>query len=481
MTSLRTRFFLIVWPLVFGTAAAVGLGLSRWTRFELQREAWMTQGEVVDASAVAMDSLLAAMERSQDWSDVIALSEPVDPSGAQPAWIVADTNGVVVATTLHELESAELAFDPSGALKLERRSEGDDFESRLRVQLSGARIELPRSWGDDAGVPHWLFLVPGMDVERGGDGSGSPDRVGRFIAASDRTIVWMVLLASLAAAVATVVLSRPVVGAATELSRAARRLRNGDLDTRVPDLGRDELGEVGAAFNDLADRLKRSEATKRRMIEDAAHELRTPLTNVVGLAEAMAGGLRAADAEGFAALRSEAALLEQLVDDLQQVALGDGGRLDLYGTDFDMTERARTIAAVIGSRDQVAGSAIRVVGDCCPMRADPIRVDQILRNLMENAVRHSDGKEVDVIVEALDGRVRVTVRDYGLGIAPEHRDAVFERFYRVEASRSRGSGGMGLGLPIARQLAEAHGGSLTLLDQDTPGSTFVLELPATSQ
>lgn len=283
---------------------------------------------------------------------------------------------------------------------------------------------------------------------------------------------------SVLAAVATLLLSRPLVGRVGELAEAVRALRRGDLAARAPVRGRDELAELARAFNGMTEELAASERRRRQLLSDVSHELRTPLTNVLGSLEAMQDGLRPPDQAGLAMVHDEAMLLVRLVDDLRDVTLADAGELTLRPEPLDAAMEASRAAAAF---PPVAGRApIRVTPAPAPipLTADPARLAQMLRNLLDNARAHAPADSVITLtVEPAGGGARFLVRNTGAPIPPEHLGRLWERFYRVDGSRTRATGGMGLGLAVVKRLATAHGGTVDVRSDATDGTVFTITLP----
>jgi two-component system, OmpR family, sensor histidine kinase BaeS len=226
--------------------------------------------------------------------------------------------------------------------------------------------------------------------------------------------------------------------------------------------------------------LERSERAKRTMISDVSHELRTPLTNVIGLLEAMRDGLRAPDAATIESAREEAALLATLVDELQELSTAEAGALRYDLEPLDAVAEAHAAAAA----SRPAGGP-RVEPPPAPAQpvwvlADRRRLAQVLRNLLRNAITHTPATGV-VRVEVAPlgaGRVALAVVDDGEGISPDQLPLVWERFHRVDPSRSRETGGMGLGLAVVRQLVRGMGGEVSAESAPGVGSRFTVVLPS---
>jgi two-component system sensor histidine kinase BaeS len=292
----------------------------------------------------------------------------------------------------------------------------------------------------------------------------------------------LTITAGAAAAVAVVLAFltwRRISGPVHALTRAAHALEAGDLASRAPVAGRDELGTLSHAFNAMAERIERDTALRRRMTSDIAHELRTPLNNLAGFADALADGVVAPAPAAFASLQEEVAILTRLVADLEQLALGDSGGLDLQVEEIDLAEVAANAIQSVTPRASDAGVAVGLeTSACVPVRGDPARLGQVARNLLENAVRHTPaGGRVRVSVRELPTAVSMSVEDNGPGIAPEHLPFIFERLYRADPARAKATGGSGLGLAIARQLVEAHGGTISAGASALGGARFSIELP----
>ncbi|MEV0663991.1 ATP-binding protein [Actinomadura luteofluorescens] len=288
------------------------------------------------------------------------------------------------------------------------------------------------------------------------------------------TAVILVLAVGVSVLVATR-LARPV----RAVTAAARRMRGGDGSARVTVRAKGEVGELGAAFNEMSEHLDRMERQRKAMVSDVSHELRTPLSNIRGWLEAAQDGVADLGPALTASLVEEATLLQHIVDDLQQLALADVGRLRLHPEPVDVADLVEQIATVYRAAAEAAELVLTAEVTARPsLDADPVRLRQAVGNLLANAVRYTPaGGRVSLRAYADGDDVLIEVADTGPGIAPEHLPHVFDRFWRAEKSRSRQTGGSGLGLAIVRQLAEAHGGSAAVRSEPGRGATFVLRLP----
>ncbi|CAM5709741.1 sensor histidine kinase [Streptomyces griseorubiginosus] len=248
---------------------------------------------------------------------------------------------------------------------------------------------------------------------------------------------------------------------------------------RVAVTTKDETGFLAAAFNDLTARREQLESQRKAMVSDIAHELRTPLTNIRGWLEVTRDGLLDPDPGLIASLHDEALQLQHIIDDLGDLAAGDAGTLRLHREPLAADELIGQVVAAHRSRAEAADIILRA--DACPglwMDADPVRMRQVLGNLVSNALRHTPAQgTVTLSARQTADEAVLTVRDTGDGIAPEDLPHVFERFWRAEKSRSRRTGGSGLGLSIVRQFVEAHGGTVTAGSNPGSGAVFTVRLP----
>ncbi|KAA2263477.1 HAMP domain-containing protein [Solihabitans fulvus] len=264
------------------------------------------------------------------------------------------------------------------------------------------------------------------------------------------------------------------------LTSATRRMGGGDRSARVRTRGRGEIGELATAFNTMSEQLARTEDQRRAMVSDVAHELRAPLANIRGWLEAAQDDVAELDDELVSSLLEETLLLQHLVDDLQDLALADAGRLRLHTEPLAVGDLVEQVVAAHRARAEAAGLALSVTAEPdLEITGDPTRLRQALGNLVTNALRYTPaGGSVEVTAASVRDRVLITVRDTGIGIDAEELPHVFDRFWRAEKSRNRQTGGSGLGLAITRHLVEAHGGAVTVRSTPGEGSAFTIALPA---
>jgi two-component system sensor histidine kinase BaeS len=269
------------------------------------------------------------------------------------------------------------------------------------------------------------------------------------------------------------------------LTDATHAIAGGDLAARVPDAPDPELQRLADAFNQMAASLQRVEALRRSLVEDVAHELRTPLTSLQGYTEAMADGVVEPTPEMLRTVHEEIVRLTRLVEGLDQLARSEQGMARPDGNALrpvDLVELVERAAAIQKPELDARDISMRI--EAPPGLPQPVgepgAIGQVVTNLVQNAARYTDdGGEVVIRLRAEDGWVRGAVENTGSGIPPAELPLIWERLYRVDRSRTRSSGGAGIGLAIVRQIVEAHGGQVGATSSD--GRTeiwFRLPVPA---
>ncbi len=292
---------------------------------------------------------------------------------------------------------------------------------------------------------------------------GRPGRYGALIA----------VLASLAV---TLFLARGTTAPLREMTEAARVMAAGGTPPPVRATSRDEVGELARAFTTMAADLRAAERQRRDLLANVAHELRTPVAALRAQLENLADGVRPADDDALAEVLEQVEQLGALVEDLLGLARAEAGAVPLDVRAVPLRALAVDVAGAVGAVRPGITVDVDVPADLV-VPADPHRLRQVLANLLDNATRHAPaGGVVRVSAGWAAGGVRIEVQDDGPGIAPEHRDRVFERFERGAAEGRAPDGGTGLGLAIARWAVTLHGGSIALVPTDT-GCTVRVHLP----
>lgn len=279
---------------------------------------------------------------------------------------------------------------------------------------------------------------------------------------------------------AGIVIARVVSAPINDLTKAAHRIGQGDLDVRVKARGSQEMAELAGTFNKMAAELQHAETLRSNLMADVSHELRTPLTVLEGNLRAVLDHVYALDEAEIANLYGQTRHLIRLVNDLRELALAEAHQLPL---ERQPTDLAALVSETLQAIEPLATEkGVQLAHDLAPLIADvdPIRIRQVLFNLLSNALRHTPaGGEISIRGAVAAGRVHLTVADTGEGLAPDELAAVFDRFYRADKSRSRETGGTGLGLAIVKAIVEAHEGRIEAFsDGKGRGSRFVITLPA---
>lgn len=308
-------------------------------------------------------------------------------------------------------------------------------------------------------------------------------------------LLWGSLLACSAALILTALLARRLTAPIRVLVAETHRIGTGDFSGGIEMPSQGEFTVLANALNGMAQDLGRAEAFRRNFVADIAHELRTPLSNIRGYVEAVEDGLVSPDS-AIETIKDDAVLLHRLVDDLQELATADAGALAMA---YRLVNPVELLEKALVSMKSAAGSSgvrIELVKPEKPlpeMVVDSQRITQVLRNLLENAIVHTaEGGAITVGVvhqpggaqsppesppAGAEGRIVITVDDAGPGVPEEELDRIFERFHRVDKSRTRATGGSGLGLTISRHLVEAHGGLIHASNRREGGTRFTIELP----
>ncbi|OGN98524.1 MAG: hypothetical protein A2Y58_00110 [Chloroflexi bacterium RBG_13_51_52] len=295
-----------------------------------------------------------------------------------------------------------------------------------------------------------------------------------------RFFIWGGLLAIGIAILLAFLLSRRILSPVKSLIGATRKFGKGDFSHRVDYKGQGELGELARSFNSMADDLERTQSLRRNMVADVAHELRTPLSNLKGYLEAISDGVIKPDKTTIRSLNEEALSLSRLVADLQELSLADAGELKINTQQSDINALIEETVAAL--QPKATGKKLKLTTNLTAglplLNIDAHRIKQVLYNLLDNAIAHT-GKNGKITVTVLkqNNAVSISVSDTGEGIPPEELSMIFERFYRVDKSRARTTGGSGLGLTIAKRLVETHGGKISVKSQPGKGSTFTFTLP----
>ena len=365
------------------------------------------------------------------------------------------------------------------------------FVSYLIVMLVGAvvliiasQLLLPASFNRHmAGMEDMMGSGMGMGMGNQGFGRGGvPQLFADFRASFNEALMYAVMAAMVAALTLSFLFSRRVVAPVRAMSLAAQRIADGRYDERVEVKGEDELARLAVRFNQMAEKLNRVESMRRRLIGDVSHELRTPLTAIKGSMEGLIDGILPANEETYQQIHAETERLNRLVDDLQELSRVESRAYELDIQSVDLPSLVRTVSKRLGPQAESKHISLNVdlSPDLPQVLADQDRIIQVLTNLANNALQYTpEGGKIIISAQQHNGEIQMSVRDTGVGIPPEHVEHIFDRFYRVDKSRSRQSGGgSGIGLTIARALVEAHSGRIWVESAgEAKGSVFHFTLP----
>ncbi len=285
----------------------------------------------------------------------------------------------------------------------------------------------------------------------------------QFLSQVNQSIAASVVIAGAVALLLGALMFFQIMSPLRRLNRAVDAIAQGDLSQRVEVQRQDELGRLSRAFNQMADNLESAQVQRQRLMADVAHELRTPIAVIQANLEALLDGVIPLEAEQVAVLHDETLLLNRLVDDLRLLSQAEAGELELLKGETDLRELIQRLAErfKVQCQENTVNLELDLPEDLPVLWIDNDRITQVLNNLVGNALRYTPpGGTIRVEARKVPGAVRVAVRDSGSGIPAADLPFVFERFYRADPSRARGSGGSGLGLAIVKQLVEAHGGKV---------------------
>ena len=449
------RLWIRLW-LAFGLVLAVALIMAAWVGHRSATRAFhlYVEGGASLQQPRIQNVLRRYYETRGGWTGVDLVIESLGSTGNGPI-VLYDPTGRPIADSDPTREMPPI--DP-----------GDELVTLPIRDRSGAAVGQVR-------VPAPLGRVVTRDR-----------RSQEYIATIGRSLVLGALAGGALALVASLIVSRRIVAPVEALTRAARRIGAGDLDQRVEASGEAEVGELARAFNTMAEQLARDQRLRRQLVADLAHELRSPLANVCGYLEALRDGVLEPRPEVVASIHEEALMLQRLIEDLQELSLAESGQLRLERRAVDVPSLLDRAAAAAQAAALAKAITLRIEPPEAALPAawiDEQRIAQVLRNLLANAITYTPpGGTVRLIARTVEqpkgSQIAISVADTGPGIDPADLPYLFERFYRTDRSRDRATGGVGLGLTIARQLVLAHGGTIEVQSAPGQGATVTFTVPA---
>jgi signal transduction histidine kinase len=462
MRSLEGRLLAAVALLALATVLGVAMAARHGARRELTTYLALERRASRDDVSRALRELAAAHPGGLLAGDLQAAAGHFPPGGVA---LLVDAHGRLLAAS----------GEAVGGMTVSTRRAGEDLVVTMGAAGGGGQMlrELRLRGG---GVPvqalggkAWLLpiLLPSERASR---------QSAAVLGALDRRLLAVTATAAALALLLTWALARRILAPVRQLQEAARDLARGRLDRRVQAAGPEEIADLGRAFNGMAAELERQQRLRRDLVNDVAHELRAPLTAMLCRLDAAQDGLEPDPAAALAGLHGDVLHLASLVEDLQELALAEAGRLRLNRGRSSLAAAVASALRTVGiERD--ARLRLDVAGEL-DVLADPIRLRQILVNLLTNAVRHTPGEGlIRIWAFAAGDEVRVEVADSGGGLTAGQLARVFERFYRTDAARQRETGGCGLGLAIVKALVAAQGGRVWARSVPGEGATFGFALP----
>lgn len=298
--------------------------------------------------------------------------------------------------------------------------------------------------------------------------------------------LYAILPSVLIALVLSVVMSRQLVRPLQQMTQAADRIADGHYTERLPEdtvpvEAQDELGQLAVRFNRMTEQLEQVEDMRQKLVGDVAHELRTPLTVIKGSLEGLMDGVMPPDEHTYERIFRQVERMDRLVNDLQELYRIEEGVIELKIKPVDAVKLLSNLVETMQINFSVNNIALNLQVPEVPVLvlADEDRFEQVMINLLSNALQATPASgQTSVQIEKMGQMARISVADTGIGIAPEHLEKVFSRFYRVDESRSRRAGGSGIGLTVAKKLVEAMNGHIWAESAGRDqGSVFSFTLP----
>lgn len=433
-------------------------------QFDRMEEVEVVGAPLVPDQAVVDDAVARRGETSpESWVQQLA-----NQLGGSWQVFLFDSSGALLAMHPARNLAQNVVLNADGMLRMVAQQDGVAQQIELQVPI------ITLEYGDDR-PRELLVLFQPPDPDQ-----ATIVRADRFASGLDRRLLLGLLVVIVAALLLVWMIAARILAPVSHLKQASQRLAAGDLDQRVVPQSRDELGALATAFNEMSAALRRAEASRKALMDNTAHELRTPLTNIRCQLEAVQDGLIKPDVQTINSLHYECMLLNQLVDDLRDYALATAGKLAINLTCIALAPQCQK--AIDAIQRPHKGPEIQYhVDPQMRIKADPGRLQQILRNLLHNAVRFTAATG-NVAVHAIEKNdlIEISVQDDGIGIPSSDMPLVFERFTQSHAPSPDHSGGLGLGLAIVKKLVTLQGGSIQVASTPGEGSVFTITLPACS-
>lgn len=463
--SIGKRLFFAV-LLSFLVVAGIGVELVRW---RLSGKASHPADELQDVSGL-IGQLSAGYRQHHDWSFL-----PAGSDGRQ-SWFrdrLMDAEAGQVSNPRTRRPSPSLGYR-IGLLDSRRRHLAGVVASRPMIAIASIDT-IQRPIVVDGATVGYLVVAKSQNPD--------DELAIAFLLQQQKNLLLIASIGVLLSALAAVLLAAHFRRPIRQLVDRARRLGQGDFATRLSTRRSDELGELAATFDQLADKLHDTERWRRQWVADTSHELRTPLSVLRAQLEALQDGIRTATPETVALMLRQVLSLTALVDDLRELARADQGQMQYDRKALDAWQLVVEVLESFGEKFRTAQlmASITAVPPRTMVRADAVRLRQVLVNLCENSVRYTDpGGRIELGGRQVGRELHITIDDSAPAVPVALVERLGERFFRVEPSRNRQLGGAGLGLALSRHIVEAHDGRLVFAGSALGGLRAVIVLPLES-
>jgi signal transduction histidine kinase len=357
------------------------------------------------------------------------------------------------------------------------------------VLATATSLSIPAAF--DQHMAGMSAMMAGNNAMMGNAQTVQVELFSNYQAAVTESLSLAAVAALIAAVIASYLISRQVVIPVQRIMGISHRIAEGEYEERIKVSGNlhknelDELDQLALSFNQMADKLEKTETMRRQLIGDVTHELRTPLTAIKGYMEGLMDGVIPTTSETFQLVFTEADRLQRLVNGLQELSRVEAGAFHLKIEPITINSLIETVTSHLARQFEEKGIQIETKLDNEPLKvfADKDRILQVLTNLVGNALQYTPtGGKVVISASLTKSEAIITIMDTGIGISPDHLPLIFNRFYRTDKSRSRVSGGSGIGLTIAQALVKAHHGRIGAESAgEGKGTTFYFTLPVAAE
>ncbi|SJZ35323.1 sensor histidine kinase [Selenihalanaerobacter shriftii] len=423
-----------------------------------------------------IDSLESIYRRQGNWNNVESQLRHLEMMTGRRVEVTNNGRGVFDSKECRPMGMMGEGMMGGGMMRNDRRRRGNNqrqsrFEPNSESE-SSRTVKLPVKV--DSNVVGYAHITP---LEHEGLWSKQDMLFRKTI---NRSIIIAGVIAGLVALVISFFISKRITKPVREMTEVAQAMGEGDLSQRVEVTSKDEIGVLGEQVNQLATKLQKLEILRKKLTADVAHELRTPLTTIQSYIEAFQDGVMSIDEGNLNSIHEEVLRLVGLVSDLQELAIAEGGKpnfkAELINLKKFVQSRINGLSKLFTDKD--IDLNLTLPNEDIKLEFDKKALNKIIRNLISNAYKYTNsGGKVSVNLKKQEDKALITVRDTGIGISKEELPYIFERFYRVDESRTRETGGTGIGLAIVKELIESQNGIITVDSELGEGTEFKVWLP----